>query len=35
MDLFKRTNITMATAWDWNCPRIVKRDKGDGKKLRR
>lgn len=35
MDLFKKTNNTLATAWDWNAPRYVKRTKGDGKKLRR
>lgn len=33
MDLFKRKNINEATCWDWNCPQIVKRTKGDTKKL--
>lgn len=35
MDDFKKENIIKATAWDYNCPRYVKRTKGDGKKLRR
>lgn len=33
MDLFKRKNTTEATAWDWNCPKVIKRVKGDTKKL--
>lgn len=35
MDDFKKENIIKATAWDYNCPRYIKRTKGDGKKLRR
>lgn len=27
MDLFKRKNIKDATAWDWNCPFVCKRQK--------
>lgn len=33
MDLFKRKNVNEATCWDWNCPKFVKRRKGDTKKL--
>ena len=33
MDLFKRKNIKDATAWDWNCPFVCKRQKGDTKRL--
>ena len=32
-DLFKKKNIKEATCWDWNCPRFVKRHKGDTQKL--
>lgn len=35
MDVFKQANVKIATAWDWNCPRFVKRTQGDGKLLRR
>ena len=35
MNYFKRENIVLATVWDWNAPRYVKRTKGDGKRLRR
>ena len=35
MDVFKRTNIKLATSWDWNVPQIVKRKKGDTAKLHR
>lgn len=35
MDDFKRTNMKLATALDYNAPRMVKRHKGDGKRLRR
>lgn len=35
MDVFKQTNNVLATAWDWNCPKYVKRCRGDGKLLRR
>jgi hypothetical protein len=35
MDKFKATNIVLATSWDWNAKRVVKRAKGDGDKLRR
>ena len=34
-DEFKRKNINEATAWDWNCPKVCKRHKGDTKKLHR
>lgn len=33
MDLFKQENIKYATSIDWNCPKIVKRHKGDTQKL--
>ena len=33
MDKFKRANIKDATAWDWNCPFVCKRQKGDTKRL--
>lgn len=29
MDLFKKINMKLATSLDWNCPKIVKRNKGD------
>ena len=35
MDQFKAANIKLATACDWNVPHIVRREKGDGKRLRR
>lgn len=35
MDIFKRTNIKQATAWDWNCPKFCKRQKGDTERLHR
>ena len=35
MNAYKAANIRMATAWDWNYPRYIKRCKGDGAKLRR
>lgn len=35
MDLFKKMNNNEATSWDWNCPRYVKRVKGDTQKLHR
>lgn len=35
MDLFKKASNKEATSWDWNCPRFVKRTKGDTKKLHR
>ena len=35
MDFFKRKNNSEASAWDWNCPKSVKRFKGDTKKLHR
>lgn len=35
MDLFKRKNNKMATALDWNCPKYVKRTKGDTQILHR
>lgn len=34
MDDFKRKNIKDATAWDWNCPFVCKRQKGDSQRLR-
>lgn len=33
MDLFKRKSTNEATSWDWNCPKYVKRAKGDTRKL--
>lgn len=33
MDIFKEMNITEATAMDWNVPQIVKRAKGDTRRL--
>ena len=33
MDLFKKANTKQATAWDWNCPKVCKRAKGDTKRL--
>ena len=33
MDLFKKVNAKQATAWDWNCPKVCKRAKGDTKRL--
>lgn len=33
MDLFKKMNNKQADAWDWNCPRVVKRQKGDTQRL--
>lgn len=35
MDLFKEKNNNEATSWDWNCPKFVRRSKGDTKKLHR
>jgi hypothetical protein len=35
MDLFKRASNKEATSWDWNCPKVSKRLKGDTKKLHR
>lgn len=35
MDIFKRTNMKFATSLDWNCPRYVKRCKGDTERLHR
>ena len=35
MDNFKKANVKLATSWDWNAPQIVKRHKGDGRRLRR
>ena len=35
MDLFKRENTNEATFWDWNCPKYIKRHKGDTQKLHR
>lgn len=35
MDLFKRKNIKLATAWDWNAKRVCKRAKGDTQRLHR
>lgn len=35
MDLFKKANIKDATAWDWNCPLICRRNKNDTQKLHR
>lgn len=35
MDGFKRANSVDVTALDYNVPQLVKRAKGDGKKLRR
>lgn len=34
-NLFKQKNINTAIAWDWNCPKYVKRHKGDTQKLHR
>lgn len=33
MDVFKRKSNNEATWWDWNCPKYVRRHKGDTKKL--
>lgn len=33
MDLFKKANSKQATAWDWNCPKVCKRAKGDTQRL--
>lgn len=35
MDIFKRKNIKLATALDWNCKRVCKRVKGDTQRLHR
>lgn len=35
MDLFKRASMKMATALDWNCPKVCKRKKGDTQKIHR
>ena len=35
MDLFKKINMKLATSLDWNCPKIVKRTKGDTQLLHR
>lgn len=35
MDLFKMKNIKLATSWDWNCPKVCRRVKGDTQKLHR
>ena len=35
MDLFKKENNKFATILDWNCPRYVKRCKGDTERLHR
>lgn len=33
MDLFKRASNKMATALDWNCPKVCKRCKGDTQRI--
>lgn len=33
MDLFKKKITPTADSWDWNCPKYVKRCKGDTQKL--
>lgn len=33
MDLFKRMGNKMATALDWNCPKVCKRHKGDTRRI--
>lgn len=33
MDLFKRASNKMATVFDWNCPKVCKRCKGDTQKI--
>lgn len=35
MDKFKEANVNLATKLDYNAPKIVKRGKGDGKRIRR
>lgn len=35
MDIFKKENNKLATMLDWNCPRYVKRCKGDTERLHR
>lgn len=35
MDDFKKENITLATALDYNAPQYVSRSKGTGKMIRR
>lgn len=35
MNLWKRTNVNLATSLDWNANHVVERDKGDGKLIRR
>lgn len=35
MDIFQKENNKIATILDWNCPRYVKRCKGDTERLHR